>query len=164
MAVNPEIQGRVFPATAPYLVGREKVREFARAVFSANPLNHDVFAAQAAEHQWIADVFELEAGAHGVRSLGPGKRIGPLGLVGWSEGRVEAATDGKRASDVHDWGLRISTAGGPVATSGRDQWLQTDLLGRVGQSVAPVLNDPLERAARLVDDRTAQDGGQPEDG
>jgi acyl dehydratase len=38
----------VFPATAPYLVGREKVREFARAVFSTNPLNHDVFAAQAA--------------------------------------------------------------------------------------------------------------------
>lgn len=48
MAVNPEIQGRVFPATAPYLVGREKVREFARAVFSTNPLNHDVAAAQAA--------------------------------------------------------------------------------------------------------------------
>ena len=48
MAVNPEVQGRVFPATAPYLVGREKVREFARAVFSTNPLNHDVFAAQAA--------------------------------------------------------------------------------------------------------------------
>jgi acyl dehydratase len=46
--VNPEIQGRVFPATAPYLVGREKVREFARAVFSTNPLNHDVAAAQAA--------------------------------------------------------------------------------------------------------------------
>jgi acyl dehydratase len=48
VAVNPEIQGRVFPATAPYLVGREKVREFARAVFSTNPLNHDVAAAQAA--------------------------------------------------------------------------------------------------------------------
>lgn len=48
MAVNPEIQGRVFPATAPYLVGREKVREFARAVFSTNPINHDVAAAQAA--------------------------------------------------------------------------------------------------------------------
>jgi acyl dehydratase len=48
VAVNPEIQGRVFPATAPYLVGREKVREFARAVLSTNPLNHDVAAAQAA--------------------------------------------------------------------------------------------------------------------
>lgn len=48
MAVNPEIQGREFPSTAPYLVGREKVREFARAVFSTNPINLDPEAAQAA--------------------------------------------------------------------------------------------------------------------
>ncbi len=43
--VNPDIQGRVFAPTAPYLVGREKVREFARAVFASNPLNFDVDAA-----------------------------------------------------------------------------------------------------------------------
>ena len=48
MAVNPELQGRVFPPTAPYLVGREKVREFARAVFASNPINLDPAAAQAA--------------------------------------------------------------------------------------------------------------------
>ncbi len=46
--MNPELQGRVFPPTAPYLVGREKVREFARAVFSTSPLNFDVEAATAA--------------------------------------------------------------------------------------------------------------------
>jgi acyl dehydratase len=46
--VNAELQGRVFPPTAPYLVGREKVREFSRAVFATNPINHDVEAAQAA--------------------------------------------------------------------------------------------------------------------
>ncbi|WP_309615429.1 MaoC family dehydratase N-terminal domain-containing protein [Salinibacterium sp.] len=45
MPVNPDIQGRVFAPTAPYLVGREKVREFARAVFASNPLNFDVDAA-----------------------------------------------------------------------------------------------------------------------
>lgn len=50
MSVNPEIQGRVFPSTDPYLVGREKIREFARAVFATNPLNHDVDAARAAGH------------------------------------------------------------------------------------------------------------------
>ena len=38
----------MFPPTAPYLVGREKVREFARAVFATSPLNHDPAAAQAA--------------------------------------------------------------------------------------------------------------------
>jgi acyl dehydratase len=48
--VNPELQGRVFPPTPPYLVGREKVREFARAVFATNPINHDVDAARAAGH------------------------------------------------------------------------------------------------------------------
>ena len=46
--VNPEIAGRVYPSTAPYLVGREKVREFARAVCSASPLHHDAEAARAA--------------------------------------------------------------------------------------------------------------------
>ncbi len=48
--MNPEIQGRVFAPTDPYLVGREKVREFARAVFATNPLNYDVDAARAAGH------------------------------------------------------------------------------------------------------------------
>lgn len=46
--MNPEIQGRIYPATAPYLVGREKVREFARAVSSSDPLSLDPAAAQAA--------------------------------------------------------------------------------------------------------------------
>ncbi|MCK8608394.1 MaoC family dehydratase N-terminal domain-containing protein [Agromyces sp. C10] len=50
MPVNPELQGRVFAPTAPYLVGREKVREFARAVFATNPVNLDVDAARAAGH------------------------------------------------------------------------------------------------------------------
>jgi acyl dehydratase len=46
--VNAELQGRVFPPAAPYLVGREKVREFSRAVFATSPLNNDVDAAKAA--------------------------------------------------------------------------------------------------------------------
>ncbi len=46
--VNPDIQGRVYPPTQPYLVGREKVREFARAVLSSAPLHHDPEAARAA--------------------------------------------------------------------------------------------------------------------
>lgn len=50
MPVNPELQGRVFPPVAPYLVGREKIREFARAVLATNPINHDPDAARAAGH------------------------------------------------------------------------------------------------------------------
>lgn len=47
MPVNTELVGREFPPTAPYLVGREKVREFARAVFADAPLHTDVDAARA---------------------------------------------------------------------------------------------------------------------
>jgi len=46
--VNPELQGRSYPATTPYLVGREKVREFSRAVLATSPLNLDPEAARAA--------------------------------------------------------------------------------------------------------------------
>lgn len=47
MPVNPELVGRDFAPTAPYLVGREKVREFARAVFATEPQHTDPAAAQA---------------------------------------------------------------------------------------------------------------------
>ena len=47
MPVNPELVGRDFPPTTPYLVGREKVREFARAVFADDPQHTDPAAAQA---------------------------------------------------------------------------------------------------------------------
>jgi acyl dehydratase len=46
--VNPNVQGKQYPATDPYLVGREKIREFAHAVKSVSPTNLDLFAAQAA--------------------------------------------------------------------------------------------------------------------
>ncbi len=46
--MNPELAGRVFPPAAPYLIGREKIREFSRAVFATSPLNTDVAAARAA--------------------------------------------------------------------------------------------------------------------
>jgi acyl dehydratase len=45
--VNPELVGRDFPPTSPYLVGREKVREFARAVFADDPQHSDPAAAAA---------------------------------------------------------------------------------------------------------------------
>ena len=48
MPVDPELTSRVFPPVAPYLVGREKIREFARAVFSTDSRNFDVAAASAA--------------------------------------------------------------------------------------------------------------------
>jgi acyl dehydratase len=46
--VNSAIAGRTYPPTEPYLVGREKVREFARAVLATDPLSLDPEAARAA--------------------------------------------------------------------------------------------------------------------
>lgn len=46
MSVNSELVGRTFPPTPSYLVGREKVREFARAVFADAPQHFDVAVAQ----------------------------------------------------------------------------------------------------------------------
>lgn len=45
--MNPELVGRAFEPTTPYLVGREKVREFARAVFADAPQHSDPEAARA---------------------------------------------------------------------------------------------------------------------
>ena len=50
MSVNPDLVGREFPPVGPYLVGREKVREFAKAVFATNPIFTDLEAARAAGH------------------------------------------------------------------------------------------------------------------
>lgn len=47
MALNPEFIGRTYPAGPSYLVGREKIREFARAIGDANPAYLDPEAARA---------------------------------------------------------------------------------------------------------------------
>lgn len=47
MALNPALVGRKYPISRPYVIGREKVREFATAIGDANPLFHDVEAARA---------------------------------------------------------------------------------------------------------------------
>jgi acyl dehydratase len=44
--VNPAIEGKIYPRTESYLVGREKIREFAKAVFSKDPANLDLEAAK----------------------------------------------------------------------------------------------------------------------
>ncbi|MHB1166687.1 MAG: FAS1-like dehydratase domain-containing protein [Candidatus Nanopelagicales bacterium] len=48
MALNPDFAGREYPPSASYVVGREKIREFAAAVGEANAACTDVEAAQAA--------------------------------------------------------------------------------------------------------------------
>jgi acyl dehydratase len=45
--LDPAFVGRTYPATRPYEVGREKIREFARALGDDNPVYADAAAAQA---------------------------------------------------------------------------------------------------------------------
>lgn len=71
---NTGFTGKEYPATAPYAVGREKLREFAAAVGAQHPAHHDlevarglgysdvvapatfaVVVAQAAEAQYVQD-------------------------------------------------------------------------------------------------------------
>lgn len=50
MALDQSFVGRTYPPSAPYEVGREKIREFADAVGDANPAYTDVDAAKALGH------------------------------------------------------------------------------------------------------------------
>lgn len=47
MALNPDFVGRTYPPAGTYLVGREKIREFAAAIGDRNPAYHDASAARA---------------------------------------------------------------------------------------------------------------------
>lgn len=68
MALNPDLVGRTYPPSPVYQVGREKVREFARAIGESSPLCSDVDAARAAGYADLvapptfAIVVSMEAG------------------------------------------------------------------------------------------------------
>ena len=50
MALDQAFVGRTYPATEPYLVSREKIREFADAIGDPNPAFRSVEAARALGH------------------------------------------------------------------------------------------------------------------
>lgn len=50
MPLDPSFVGRTYPPTAPYQVGREKIREFATAIGAVDTAYHDPAAARALGH------------------------------------------------------------------------------------------------------------------
>ena len=68
MPLDQSFVGRTYPPTVPYRVGREKIREFARAIGAADPAYHDPDAARALGHPDVVApptfpiVFTLAAG------------------------------------------------------------------------------------------------------
>ena len=51
MTIDPDLQGRSYPAGETYSVGREAIRDFARAVKATHPAHYDVDAAAALGHR-----------------------------------------------------------------------------------------------------------------
>jgi acyl dehydratase len=51
MPLDPSFIGRTYPPTPPYEVGREKIKEFARAIGDENPAYFDPDAARVLGHQ-----------------------------------------------------------------------------------------------------------------
>ncbi|HEX8626768.1 MAG TPA: MaoC family dehydratase N-terminal domain-containing protein [Catenuloplanes sp.] len=51
MPLDPSFVGRTYPPTAPYQVGREKIREFALAIGATDAAHHDPDAARALGHR-----------------------------------------------------------------------------------------------------------------
>jgi acyl dehydratase len=47
MALDPSHVGRSYPPTGPYLVGREKIKEFADSIGATDPVHRDVAEAKA---------------------------------------------------------------------------------------------------------------------
>ncbi|WP_033342878.1 MaoC family dehydratase N-terminal domain-containing protein [Catenuloplanes japonicus] len=50
MGLDQSFAGRSYPPSAPYQVGREKIREFARAIGATDAASHDPEAARALGH------------------------------------------------------------------------------------------------------------------
>jgi acyl dehydratase len=51
MSLDPSFVGRTYPPSAPYQVGREKIREFATAIGAEDPAYHDPDVARALGHR-----------------------------------------------------------------------------------------------------------------
>ncbi|WP_406137268.1 MaoC family dehydratase N-terminal domain-containing protein [Streptomyces sp. NBC_01089] len=70
MALDQSFVGRTYPPSAPYEVGREKIREFAEAVGDPNPAYTDTEAAKALGHADVIApptfVFSITFNAAGV--------------------------------------------------------------------------------------------------
>ena len=78
MAINQEFIGRTYPPTEVYSVGREKIREFARALGESAPCYFDVESARALGYPDLvapptfATVFTLQAGGQVIHDPGLG--------------------------------------------------------------------------------------------
>jgi acyl dehydratase len=71
MALDKSFVGHTYPPTAPYQVGREKIREFADAIGATDPAHHDPDAAKALGHPDVVapPTFPIVVAGAGLRLL-----------------------------------------------------------------------------------------------
>ncbi|MFB2598667.1 MaoC family dehydratase N-terminal domain-containing protein [Herbiconiux sp. P17] len=77
MSVDHQLVGRAFEKTEPYLVGREKVREFSRAVFSSSPAS---LSPEAARRAGYADVVAPPTFAIVIQELALSRLVDEAGI------------------------------------------------------------------------------------
>jgi acyl dehydratase len=137
MPVNASFAGRTYPATAPYAVGREKIREFAEAVGATDPVHTDrevarargyrdviatptfaVLVAQQCDKQLIADP---EAGIDFSRVVhGEQRFVHHRPITAGDEILGELTVDSIRSAGGHSMittRTELTAAGEPVCTS-----------------------------------------------
>ncbi|QSB15499.1 MaoC family dehydratase N-terminal domain-containing protein [Natronosporangium hydrolyticum] len=78
MPLNRAYVGRSFPPSGPYLVGREKIREFASAIGADDPIHHDPEAARARGHADVVapPTFPIVAGTAAAEQLQTDSELG----------------------------------------------------------------------------------------
>ena len=137
MAVNTDVIGKIY-APSIYAVGREKVREYARAVGESDPLYLDVDAARAAGHADVvappmfavvyampavaAGMFDPEIGIDFARLVHSGQDFawGPLVVAGDEISTTVSVKDvsERRGSEVYVFESASSNARGETVCTG----------------------------------------------
>jgi acyl dehydratase len=142
MEVNLDVVGKTYPPTV-YAVGREKVREYARAVGETDPLYLDVEAARAAGHDDVvappmfavvyampavaAGMFDPEIGIDFARLVHAGQAFtwGPLVVAG---DEISTTVSVKDVSERRGSGFYVFES---VSTNQRDESVCTGLWSNI---------------------------------
>lgn len=142
MEVNLDVVGKTYPPLV-YAVGREKVREYARAVGETDPLHLDVEAARAAGHEDVvappmfavvyampavaAGMFDPEVGIDFARLVHAGQDFtwGPLVVAG---DEISTAVSVKDVSERRGSGFFTFES---LSTNQRDETVCTGLWSNI---------------------------------
>lgn len=116
MPVNPDLVGRTYPPAEPYSVGREAIRDFARAVQAAHPAHHDVEAARSLGHPDLVapPTFAIVVAQRADAALIADPEAG-IDFSAWSTPTSVSPTTARSSPGTSSWPSCTSTRSGPWA-------------------------------------------------